>query len=211
MKRIIFVLILYSCIYEMEGQSVVVTPTYSPFSYGELATPLIMATEMHRKAQSQIHDLQMYIIDILSKNIDNKLRAELNQEYSDLKYLSDYIEKNGIHKDAFNIINNIYNNINEHITSYNNRVAQRNREYELNQKSNVESQWKQPTESNSNGIKIYYPETSTIIPNLLVTCVRITDSYTSIEIKSAFSNYEYCSIKEDTYISIKGMETKKLT
>ena len=72
MKRIIFVLILYSCIYEMEGQSIVVTPTYSPFSYGELATPLIMATEMHRKAQSQIHDLQMYIIDILSKNIDNK-------------------------------------------------------------------------------------------------------------------------------------------
>ena len=112
------------------AQSIVITPTYDPFSFSELAEPLIMATEMHRQAENQINNLKIYIVDVLSKDIDEKLREELNYEYNQLKGLSNYLNENGISQKVLSSINTIYNNIIEHIKNYNDRVAQLQREYE---------------------------------------------------------------------------------
>ena len=78
-------------------------------------------------------------------------------------------------------------------------------------KSTSESNFSSPVESNAIGgkeLKTYYPYTSSNISDLFITCVKVTDSYTAIEIKSHFSNYAYCSIKADTYILVNGKQMK---
>ena len=122
------------------GQSVVVAPSYSSFSFDEMATPLIMATEMHRQAESQINNLKLYIVDVLSKDIDERLKNELNNEYSRLRRLSENLNRNGISQSIINELRSIYNDTNSHIDSFNSRVEQRQREYEREQRRIAEEQ-----------------------------------------------------------------------
>lgn len=135
MKKI-QLLIISLCVFAFSlfGQSVTIVPQYTPFSLEEMATPLIMATEMHRQAENKINNLKIYIVDVLSKDIDEKLREELNYEYNQLKRLSSYLNENGISQKVLSGINTIYNNIIEHIKNYNDRVAQLEREHEREQK-----------------------------------------------------------------------------
>ena len=122
------------------GQSVVVAPSYSSFSFDEMATPLIIATEMHRQAESQINNLKLYIVDVLSKDIDERLKNELNNEYSRLRRLSENLNRNGISQSIINELRSIYNDTNSHIVSFNSRVEQRQREYEREQRRIAEEQ-----------------------------------------------------------------------
>ena len=63
--------------------------------------------------------------------------------------------------------------------------------------------------SSSKGRLIYYPfiekkETD----DLIITQIHITDSNTAINIRSRFTNYAWCSIAADTYISANGLQLK---
>lgn len=122
------------------GQSIVVTPTYSPFSFGDIAAPAIIATEVHREVENRINNLKLYIIDALSKDIDDKLKNELNNEYARVRRLSENLNRNGVSQSIIREFNSIYNDINSHIISYNNRVEQRRREYEREQRRIAEEQ-----------------------------------------------------------------------
>ena len=72
MKKLLIIIIL-SSVFSISsiGQSMVVTPTYSPFSFSDIATPLIIATEVHREVENRINNLKLYIIDA------NKVALEL--------------------------------------------------------------------------------------------------------------------------------------
>ena len=139
-KLLLFIFALKFFSISLIGQSVVVAPSYSSFSFDEIATPLIMATEMHRQAESQINNLKLYIIDVLSKDIDERLKNELNNEYSRLRRLSENLNRNGISQSIINELRSIYNDTNSHIVSFNNRVEQRQREYEREQRRIAEEQ-----------------------------------------------------------------------
>ncbi|MBO7651219.1 MAG: trypsin-like peptidase domain-containing protein [Bacteroidales bacterium] len=141
MKKLLIIIIL-SSVFSISsiGQSMVVTPTYSPFSFSDIATPLIIATEVHREVENRINNLKLYIIDALSKDIDDKLKNELNNEYARLRRLSENLNRNGVSQSIIHEFNSIYNDINSHIVSYNNRVEQRKREYEREQRRIAEEQ-----------------------------------------------------------------------
>ena len=56
---------------------------------------------------------------------------------------------------------------------------------------------------------INYPSVSTkAAKDLTVTRVTMTNSYTAIEIRSKFTNYAWCNIASDTYISANGNQLK---
>lgn len=56
---------------------------------------------------------------------------------------------------------------------------------------------------------INYPSVSTkAAKDLTVTRVTLTNSYTAIEIRSKFTNYAWCNIASDTYISANGNQLK---
>ena len=141
MRKILFLIAILSVFsISLIGQSIVVTPTYSHFSFGDLAAPAIIATEVHREVENRINNLKLYITDALSKDIDDELRSELNNDYIRIKQLSENLNRNGISQSIINEFNSIYNDTNSHIISYNNRVAQRQREYEREQKRIAEEQ-----------------------------------------------------------------------
>ena len=123
-KLFLLIIVLNIFSFSLLGQYFSATPTFKPRSYEDMTAPLRKLDEMFMQAKSQINDLKQFIIDILSRDIDDKLREELNQEYTKLKSLSDYIDRNGIGREDFNTINSIYNDTNDHIISYNNRIAQ---------------------------------------------------------------------------------------
>ena len=139
-KLLLFIFALKFFSISLIGQSIVVTPTYSPFSFSDIATPLIIATEVHREVENRINNLKLYIIDALSKDIDDKLKNELNNEYARLRRLSENLNRNGVSQSIIHEFNSIYNDINSHIVSYNNRVEQRKREYEREQRRIAEEQ-----------------------------------------------------------------------
>ena len=144
MKKVFLLIIVLNIFsFSLLGQYFSATPTFKPRSYEDMTAPLRKLDEMFRQAKSQINDLKQFIIDILSRDIDDKLREELNQDYTKLKSLSDYIDRNGIGREDFNTINSIYNDTNDHIISYNNRIAQQKREYELQQKRIAEEKERQ--------------------------------------------------------------------
>lgn len=62
------------------------------------------------------------------------------------------------------------------------------------------------TTSSSGGDRtVYYPSVSrTDAKNLTITSITLTDSYTAIQIRSKFTNYAWCSIAADTYITANG-------
>ena len=142
-KLFLLIIVLNIFSFSLLGQYFSATPTFKPRSYEDMTAPLRKLDEMFMQAKSQINDLKQFIIDILSRDIDDKLREELNQEYTKLKSLSDYIDRNGIGREDFNTINSIYNDTNDHIISYNNRIAQQKREYELQQKRIAEEKERQ--------------------------------------------------------------------
>jgi hypothetical protein len=52
---------------------------------------------------------------------------------------------------------------------------------------------------------VYYPSVSrTNAKDLTITSITLTDSYTAIQIRSKFTNYAWCSIAADTYITANG-------
>lgn len=56
---------------------------------------------------------------------------------------------------------------------------------------------------------VSYPSVSTTCAkDLTVTRISLTDSYTAIEIRSKFTNYAWCSIAAETYISFEGRQLK---
>lgn len=64
------------------------------------------------------------------------------------------------------------------------------------------------TTSNRNKT-IYYPSVlRTDAKDLTITKVSITDSYTAIQIRSKFTNYPWCCIYADTYITANGRQYK---
>lgn len=62
------------------------------------------------------------------------------------------------------------------------------------------------TTTSSGGDKtVYYPSVSrTDAKDLTITSITLTDSYTAIQIRSKFTNYAWCSIAADTYITANG-------
>ncbi|MBO4614101.1 MAG: trypsin-like peptidase domain-containing protein [Bacteroidales bacterium] len=144
MKKLL-ILIILSSIFSINliGQNVAITPRISRTSFDDLVTPLLIATEAHRQAENQINEIKKYIIDILLKDIDDKLKSELNYEYTRLTLLSEKLDKYGLSQSIVKEINSIYNNTLDHITNYNNRVEQQKREYEREQKRIAEEQERQ--------------------------------------------------------------------
>lgn len=67
-----------------------------------------------------------------------------------------------------------------------------------------------PTTTTSNGDRtVYYPSVSkTDAKDLTITSISLTNSYTAIEIRSRFTNYAWCCIYPDTYISANGRQYK---
>lgn len=63
--------------------------------------------------------------------------------------------------------------------------------------------------SSSSEKTINYPSVSTnVAKDLTVTRITLTNSYTAVEIRFKFTNYAWCNIASDTYISANGNELR---
>lgn len=99
-------------------------PKFKPLSYDELAAPLIAAQQAFDEMSNKIDVLSEVLINILSQNIDDELRRQINSEYKKLNEVSNQLYKNGDVRYARYNYNTIYKNVNQQIVNYNNRVAQ---------------------------------------------------------------------------------------
>lgn len=112
--------------------SVVLGQTYTPMSYDDYAAPLREYQQAFNRASNQIQSVENMIMNALANDIDEELRYQLNSDYSRLSSISEKLNRNGLYAQVWNEISNVRSSVNNHINSYNNRVAQeRKRQAEL--------------------------------------------------------------------------------
>lgn len=122
--------------------SFVLGQTYTPMSYDDYAAPLREYQQAYNRANNQIQSVENMIMNALANDIDEELRYQLNSDYSRLSSISEKLNRNGLYAQVWNEISNVRSSVNNHINSYNNRVAQeRRRQAEiLEQQRRVEAE-----------------------------------------------------------------------
>ena len=100
---------------------------FQPFSYEDLARPLIQVQQEYNRTMTAINQLGKYIHDVLDLNIDDQLRSELISELKNLDKVGIALENTRQIANARNGYNTICRNIIQDIEEYNGRVAQRTR------------------------------------------------------------------------------------
>lgn len=101
---------------------------YNPFTYEELARPLIEMQRAQNQAVNNINELYSYIADVLGHDIDDQLRQEMNSELKTLDTIAKQLSSNGISASINNSISASYRRVSKSIAEYNNRVAKYNKE-----------------------------------------------------------------------------------
>lgn len=90
---------------------------FKPFSLDELLKPALIYQNAHNNAQSKIFELSDRITSILSQNVDNTLRNELNKELNSLNRIQETLSNSGLNPSINSNLNQIQLNINKHIIS----------------------------------------------------------------------------------------------
>ena len=112
---------------------------FKPFSYEDLARPIIQAQQEYNRTMTAINQLGKYINDVLDLNIDDQLKSELISELKNLDKVGIALENTGQIANAKKSYNTICRNINNSIEKYNGRVAQRTRAADLQRGNAVNS------------------------------------------------------------------------
>lgn len=141
MKKTILVITLLLCSFTAFPQYITSGAKFNPPSTSELAlfSALMMEaknqrayreSEAKKNALGTIDGLIKYITNILGQNIDKTLRKQLNEDYELLNEIASNIRRNGLRTDLIDELQWVYDDINDNIVSYNNRLAEANRKNE---------------------------------------------------------------------------------
>ena len=124
-KKLVYFLLLLAV--PMQAQYTI-DSHFKPFSLDELLKPALIYQNAHNNAQSKIFELSDRITAILSQNVDNTLRNELNKELNSLNRIQETLSKSGLNPSINSNLNQIQLNINKHIISYNERIKKEEEE-----------------------------------------------------------------------------------
>ena len=124
MKRLFSIIILIILNVASISAQIVIGSKFKPFTFEEMAIPLIRAQQAYNEMMGDIDELTEYIMNILASDIDSQMRNEMNAEYKTIQTVAKYLEDTGDIKYVRSRYNMIINSVRQKVVNYNNRIAQ---------------------------------------------------------------------------------------
>ena len=131
------------CTYHLLSAQVTINSRFRAFSYEEMVRPLEAMERAYNDIENSINELTEYIIYVLSQNIDEQMREEMNIEYESIRTIYSHLRENGNIQYARHAYNRIRERVQNKVVSYNNRIAhenQRRREKEYESANAISQQ-----------------------------------------------------------------------
>lgn len=149
MKYRIIILCLLSVVCSTKAQYRT-SSTFQPLSFEKMAAPYEIYTNAYNKASAEINALKNFVANALGKNIDETLQRQLKYDFVFLNNISNSLRENGL-DGVFDAIEEVKNDINNHVVAYNDRIKKAAKEYELQQQRIAEEKAKYTEPQNWTG------------------------------------------------------------
>ena len=155
MKRLFSIIILIILNVASISAQIVIGSKFKPFTFEEMAIPLIRAQQAYNEMMGAIDELTEYIMNILASDIDSQMRNEMNAEYKAIQTVAKNLENTGNLNNARSGYNRVRNNVRQKIVNYNNRIAQaRQRAAQEQSQSRAQAQTQQPEQWSGSGFAL---------------------------------------------------------
>lgn len=118
-----------------------VSQVYKATTLQERMAPAILYKQAHDEVASQISELIEYVINILSQDIDDAMRDDMNSEFRSLQALAERLAKYGLSQDIRASYATHKSRIQKKVVEYNNRIANRRVEERERHREDIPKSW----------------------------------------------------------------------
>ena len=183
MKAKVLVIFLF-CAILMNAQ------TFTPMSYDDYMAPFVAYKQAFDKANNEIRSVETIIMNALGNDIDETLREQLNSDYNRLSRISQTLNKSGMYGGIWNDINNVRTSVNNHINSYNSRVAALRRQQEALEEARRQEEIKRREEQTRLAREAGWTGSGFALNNgYVVTNYHVVENAKTIEIKGVKGDF----------------------
>lgn len=118
-----------------------VSQVYKATTLQERMAPAILYKQAHDEVASQISELIEYVINILSQDIDDAMRDDMNSEFRSLQALAERLAKYGLSQEIRTSYATHKSRIQKKVVEYNNRIANRRVEERERHREDMPKSW----------------------------------------------------------------------